>query len=202
MEDLETLRAVFQDYRQHIGIGLVVKLGLANDNSLLRVQVRLLPENREIIAYMTFADVYDVTFPELNDLVIVAFANAELDEAHVISIVNSSEEKIPLFARIGHTTKYARAGKKLYLGSDTKIGIARPDKEPIQPLVLGTILKNALTDFLNDFLNAPQIGQCAVGPVFLDPTVRTNLTAHMATYITNAATNIVSQIGFTERGTE
>jgi hypothetical protein len=201
MADLEFLREVFKDVRQHIGIGVIKKLGLAQDNSCLRVQVNLLPENREIIAYMSFADVYDVTFPGVNELVLVAFADGLPDEAHVIARFPSIDEPIPAFARSGHSVKYARPGKKLYVGSDTKIAISRPDVEPTQPLVLGTVLVNALTAFLNAFLNAAQVGVSPAGPVFLDPSVRSALVTAMNTYLTTASTNIVSQLSFTERGT-
>lgn len=200
MNDLELLREMFKDNRLHIGIGTVSQMGLAKDGSLLRVMINLLPENREVVAVMCFADVYDVTFPEIDDLVIVAFVDGHPDEAHVIKLVNSKEEKIPAFAQSGHKVAYARPGKKFYLGSDTKVEIGRPDVEAAQALVLGNVLVTGLEAFVDALLNATQIGTSAMGPVYLDPGVRTALESFKSTYLTTAGTNILSQISFTERG--
>jgi len=200
--DLEALREIFKDARQHVGVGVIKQLGLAQDFNTLRVQVQLLPELREVICEMSFADVGDVTFPEAGDLVVVAFSEGDVDEAFVIARFATISDPVPEFARTGDSVKYARVGKKLYMGSDTKIGIARPNKEPIQPLVLGTVLKNFLGAVLDAFLNAPQVVITPMGPGFLDPSVRAALVAAKNTYLTDASTNIVSQIGFTERGTE
>jgi hypothetical protein len=202
MDELESLREIFKDVRQHVAIGVVKQAGLAQDNGSYRVQVSLLPEEREIVCFMSFADVYDVTFPEIKDLVLVAFVDGHPDDAHVIARFPASDQPIPLLARSGHSVKYARPGKKMFVGSDTKIGFARPDKDPIQPLVLGTVLQTFLTNVLNAFLNATQIGQSAMGPVMLDPGVRTQLSQYLNTYLSTASTNILSQIAFTERGTE
>lgn len=200
MFDLEFLREIFKDYRLHVGIGTITQLALADDSSSLRCQVLLLPDEREIVADVCFPDVYDVTFPEAGDLVVVAFVDGHPDEAHVVARLNSDEEPIPAFAANGASVKYARPGKKLYLGSDTKIGIARPNTEPSEPLVLGTVLVNGLTALLDAFLSASQIGQSAMGPVALDPAVRTALNNFKSTYLTTTSTNILSQISFTERG--
>ena len=200
--DLEALREVFKDSRQHVGIGVIRQLGLAKDFNCLRVQVQLLPELREVICEMSFADIGDVTFPESGDLVVVGFADGDVDEAFVLARFTTKEDPIPEFARNGDSVKYARAGKKLYLGSTTKVGIARPNKEPTQPLVLGTVLTTLLTNVIDAFLNAPQVCLTPMGPGFLDPSIRAALINYKQTYLTDASTNIVSQIGFTERGTE
>lgn len=199
--DLEALRGMLESIKEHTAIGVITKLGLSQGNDALRVQVKLLPEEREIICIMGFSDVNDVTFPEINDLVIVAFVeDGHPESGHIIRLVNSEEELIPLFARTGHSVKYARDGKKLYLGSDTKVGIGKPGVEQTEPLVLGNVLKTFLTNLIDAFLNASEIGISAVGPVFLDPGIRVLLVQYKATYLTTAATNIESQIGFTERG--
>lgn len=200
--DLEFLRQVFADVRTHVGIGVVTQLGMARDFTAFRVQVNLLPENREVVAFMSFADPYEVTLPQVNDLVLVGFAEGDPNEAHVMARFPSEKQTIPTLARTGDSVKYSRPGHKMYLGSDTKIALARPGKEPVQPLVLGTVLVAGLTALVNAFLNAAQVGQSAVGPVFLDPTVRSALTTFVSTYLTTASTNVVSQISFTERGTE
>lgn len=200
MNDLEFLREIFKDQRLHIGIGTIVQLGLANNGNILRVMVNLLPEQRQIVAEMTFSDVNDVTFPEILDLVIVAHIDGDSDEAFIIGVVSTDEEGIPQFAQTGHSVKYSRPGKKLYLGSSSKVGIGRPNVEPTSPLVLGDVLLAGLTALVNAFLNAAQVGTNGAGPVPLDGEIVAALTLFKSTYLTTPATNINSQIGFTERG--
>lgn len=200
MNDLELLREIFKDPRLHIGIGTITQLGLATNGNILRVQVNLLPENRVINCEMGFSDPNDVTFPEVDDLVLVAHVDGDVDEAFVIKVLSTDEEGIPLFAQTGNSVRYARAGKKLYIGSDTKIGIGRPNVEPTEPLVLGNVAVSGLTALCNAFLNAAQIGQSGAGPVALDPSVRTALNNFVTQFLTTSSSNILSQIAFTERG--
>lgn len=136
----------------------------------------------------------------MNDLALVAFVDGHEEECFLIKRITNDEDQIPALAQAGNMVKYARAGKKAYFGSDTKIGIARPDIDPTNPMVLGDILVNGLTALINAFLNAAQVGQCAVGPVYLDPSVRSALTSFNETYLTTEDSNIISQIAFTERG--
>ncbi len=198
--DLEFLRELFKDSRLHVGIGTIKQLGLAIDSSVMRVMVNLLPENRKVVATMGWSEMYGVEFPELDDLVIVAFPDGSPDDCFVIKYVSTKDEKIPEFARTGHNVKYSRPGKKIYVGSDTKVGIGRPNIEPTEPLVLGNVLMDFMTAFLNAFTQPAEVGACAVGPVFLDPAVRLALEAARLQFITTPTTNVVSQIAFTERG--
>lgn len=198
-DDLEGLREIFKDVRLHIGIGTVVKLGLSNDGSKLRCMVKLLPDGRQVVTQMAFSDVYDVTFPELNDLALVGMVDGHPDDAFIFSLINNTEEPIPANARTGDSVKYARPTKKLYLGG-TKVYVGKVGTTPTEPLVLGNVMVTFMTNVLNAFLNASQIGFCAAGPVYLDPGIRTNLTNYLSTYLTTASTNIVSQVAYTERG--
>ena len=202
MNDLEFLRECFKDSRLHIGVGPITQIGLSEDSNTLRAMVRLLPEEREVVTTVTWEGVNRASFPQVNDLVLVAFVDGHPDEAFVLRYLSTGDDPIPTFAQAGHLCDYAREGKKAYYGSDTKISLARPGKEPSQPMVLGTVMIAALNALVNAFLNAAQVGQCAVGPTFLDPTVRTALLLFQSTYLVVSNTNIVSQIAFVERGTE
>lgn len=97
----------------------------------------------------------------------------------------------------GEVVLYNEFGQAIYI-REGKIQVGSTNSA--NPMVLGDILVNFLTALMNDFLNAPQIGQCAVGPVFLDPTIRTQMVAQIQQYLTTSSTNIVSQVTFTERG--
>ena len=202
---MEFLRECFKDLRTHNGVGTITTLSMSTDFSKLLVKVLLMPEQREIVAEMSFPDVTIVCFPEIGDLVTVCMTEGDQDAAYITARFNSLDELIPLFARTGNTTVYSRPGKKIYLGSDAKVGIGRPNIEPTEPLLLGNVTVAGLTALINSFLapggvTGAQIGICAVGPVFLDPAVRAALTLFKTTYLTTPSTNILSTIAFTERG--
>lgn len=201
--DLEFLRELFKDDRLHVGIGTITKLGAAIDSSALRVQVNLLPEEREIVCMMTWDDIGRITFPEVDDLCLVNFCDGHPDEAHVVRILTTNEEKISAFAMLGHTITNSRPGKKNYIGSDTKVGIGRIDVEPTEPLVLGSVLITLLGAVLDAFTqNAATLGadNTTSATITLNPAIVTALAQAKAQYLTAPATNIASQISFTERG--
>jgi len=141
VNDLELLREIFKDARLHVGLGTIAQLGMATDGSALRVMVNLLPENRQVVAQMTFADVFSVTIPEIDDLAVVAFVDGHPDDAWVLKLVNTNEEPIPVYARAGNTMIAPRVGKK--------VGIGRNTSTPTQPLVLGTVLQTLLSNVLD-----------------------------------------------------
>jgi hypothetical protein len=68
------------------------------------------------------------------------------------------------------------------------------------PPVLGDVLQTFCTNVLNAFLNAAEIGSCAVGPVVLDPGIRTILNQELQNHVTTASTNFLSQNNFVDRG--
>lgn len=206
--EIQALREVFKDNRLHFGIGLITGVELLSDNSALKVKLSVFPEQREIYATWSWDDIGPNSgtgsIPTVNDLVLFANVDGNDDLCFVIRRLSSKEDKIPKQAEGGHWFGRAKEGKKAYLLGDEKVLIGKgtnaDSADPTEPLVLGNILKTFLTNVLNEFLNAPQIGTCAVGPVMLDPTIRTNLTQMKSTYLTTASSNIVSQIAFTERG--
>lgn len=200
MNELESWRALMKDDRLHIGIGPITQVGLSLDGNTLRVQVNLLPENREIVAEMTWDDFTRVTFPQVNDLVLVGFVDGLPDDAFVIRVMSGPDDPLAAFAQAGHSIYYSRAGKNAYLGSDTKIGISKPDSEPTEPLVLGTVLVNGLTELCNAFLNAAYLADTPMGPGMLNPAIRTAIQQFMQTYLNTPDSNILSQLAFTERG--
>jgi hypothetical protein len=211
--DIEALRKLFEDTRQHIAVGRVTKLGLADDRSCLRIQVALFPEEREIVAQMGFDSLGDGTgwlhMPEVGDMVVVAFHDGDPDEfPAVVGRFPNKTHKLPAKMTAGHLTGIARPGKHIELESDTKIharaprvNLAKTDADPTEPLVLGNVNVTFMTNLIDAFLNAPQIGWDALNiPVFLDPQIRQLLVEYKQTYLDDASTNILSQLSFTERG--
>ncbi len=206
--ELQALRDIFSDTRIHIGLGIVKQVEVLADKSNCKVKVAIIPEMREIIAIYAWDDIGpnagSGAIPVAKDLVLVANAEGNEDFCYIIKKLSSKEDTIPKQGVDGHWFARAKLGKKAYLLSEEKIiigkGTTADGADPEEPLVLGEVLKSFLGDLFDEILNAPQIGQCAVGPVMLDPTLRTNLTTMKQTYITDAATNILSQIAFTERG--
>jgi hypothetical protein len=196
--DLEGVREIFKDQKMYKGVGLIKALGLALDNSKMRVRVSMFPDSREITAVMAFSDPNDINMPQPGDMVLVEFIDGDPDDAFVTDRCTSIEEPIPLFARTGHAVKCSWAGKKLYLGSDTKVGIGRPDVEPTSPLVLGDVLSTLLGAIIDAMVtNLPTVGSPAGAGAGALATALSNL---KTTYLTTTASNILSQIAYTERG--
>lgn len=210
--DLEALRQVFSDDKQHVAIGKVTQLGIASDRTAFRVQVSLFPEEREVVATMTWDSLGDGTgwlhIPQVGDMVLVGFHDGDADEAFVIGRFANQTHKLPQKAIDGHLTGIARPGKKVELESDTKthiksplIHLAKTDTAPTEALVLGNVQKEFWETYLDAYLNAPQVGFDIFGlPTFLDPALRTQLIQMKQTYVTDPSTNILSQLSFTERG--
>jgi hypothetical protein len=204
--NLELIREALKDRRLHLAIGQITKLMMASDRSVLRVLVSILPEEREIVARMSWAvlgnDSGFLQLPQTEDLVLVGMAEGDEENAFVMLKLSNREDKIPVNAASGDMVAKALTSTKLWLTSDTRINLTKGDDAPTEPLVLGNVLKTFLTEFLDSILNAAQIGQCAVGPVFLDPSIRTALVQYKTEYLETESSNIVSQLAFTERGGE
>lgn len=200
-QDLETLRRMFSDQRVHLAVGIIKQLHLASDRSVLQVAVSVFPENREIIARMSWesvgADSGIFEFPAPGDLVLIGFAEGDVEHAFILKRLTSKEEKVPVKATEGNLV--IRAKKDAYL-SGQKVHVGKSGSAATEPLVLGLVLKTFLTNLIDSLLNAPQIGQSAMGPVMLEPQIRQDLTQFKTDFLDTASTNILSQVAFTERG--
>jgi hypothetical protein len=215
---LEEIRAALADDKQHISVAQVMSLEPSIDLTILRCKVKLLPDEVEMIATMTFDKVGkgggSFQFPEKGDLVLVVFADGNPDFCFIVRFLTNSEDKIPLRALLGHTVNMSIPGKKNCLASDTKITIGRGGLiEESEPLVLGNVLKSALDDFMTRLDTT--LGDIAAGPMCIDsmgsscPThpvllvklqaTKAQLLIDVTKYLTVALTNILSQIAVTER---
>jgi hypothetical protein len=210
-QPLEELKQLLNDRSLHIEYGVIQQLEASPTRKTLRALVALQPDGHQMVAKVCWDNIDDeagvIMFPAIGDLVVVGFASGDEDDARILTSCSSIEERIPLDALDGSLVLKARKGKPTRVLSDTKVLIqkakfgANPNPDATEPLVLGNVLVNLEQDLINAFINAPQIGQCAVGPVFLDPGLASTLTMLISKYLTTATTNILSQIGFTERGT-
>lgn len=196
--DLEFLREVFKDDRLHIGIGTITQLGLSQDGNTLRAQVNLLPENREVVCVYTWDDIGRISFPEVDDLVLVAFCDGLPDEAHVIRQLTNGEEPISAFGRLGHMISNSRPGKKNYIGSDTKVSIGRIDVEGNENLVLGQQIKSLLSSVLDAISSHKHVYDDAGTPSETQPP--DNASAFTSAKATVDSGSILSDIAFTEKG--
>lgn len=150
--DLEMLRDMFKDNREHIAIGLIKQLAPADDRSMLQVMVAIFPDGREIVARMTWEmtgpESGCIEFPAVNDLVMVAFAEGEAEQAFVIRRLTSKEDKLPLRAIDGHMVLKSKSGKQIWITSNNKILLSTGDTLPTENLVLGQELKTLLSAIL------------------------------------------------------
>lgn len=150
--DLEALKEIFKDKRSHIAIASIIKISLASDRSHLKCLVKVFPEQREMVATMTWESVGPSSgifhFPAPNDMVIIAFADGDENQCFVIKRLTSKVDKIPLQAVGGDTAMVAVAGKKIWITSDQKIYLSKGTGAPAEPLVLGTQLQTLLAAIL------------------------------------------------------
>lgn len=146
--DLEFFKEIFKDKRSHISIGKIKQMSLAADRSFLKCLVSIFPEQREVIARMTFSlagpDSGIAELPAIDDMVLVAFADGDNDYAFIITRLTSVEDKIPLNSANGDFVIKAKAGKKAWLTSNTRINLSKGDTEPTENMVLGQELKTLL----------------------------------------------------------
>lgn len=151
--NLEELRTIMNDNKIHLAIGQITKLMMATDRSVLRVKVAVLPEMREIIARVSWSAVGESAgffqLPEVNDLCLLGVADGDEETPFVLTYLTNRTDKIPETALDGSMVAKSRAGKKLWLQSDTRANIAKGDAEPTEPLVLGNVVKQVLADFLD-----------------------------------------------------
>lgn len=159
---IEELREIFADNRTHIAVAEVQKLAMAADKSVLRVQVMIFPDMREVVAQMTWDHTGPaagtIAFPNPGDWVLVAFADGSPDHAFVIRRLTSKTDTIPAQAVTGDSVYRALASKKAHLISDTRINLARGGAEPTENLVLGQIFKEMMSEFLQIFAEHRHIG--------------------------------------------
>lgn len=150
--DIESLKSVLRDDRLHIGLGSIKRLHLAEDRSYLKVTLSVFPEQREIIATMTWENVGpnsgDFEFPSVGDMCLFAQAEGSEDYAFIIKRLTSEEDKIPEVATTGDKVNHAKAGKKYWNISDSKIFLSRNGEEPTENLVLGQQLKTLMSQLL------------------------------------------------------
>jgi hypothetical protein len=202
--DLEAMREIFKDRRTYCAVGKVVDTELASDRSVLFALCDLLTQDRQVVAKVCWdaigPDAGSFSFPQKDDLVLVEFAEGDTEQCFLTRRISSRTDTIPTQAATGDMVHKALAGKKLHLLSALKIFLGAGTADPTQPLVLGLVAKEFLTTLIDEVLNAPQIGFTPFGPCFLDPTIRANLITYKQTYLTDASTNILSQLSFTERG--
>lgn len=151
--DLEALREIFQDRKTHIAVGTIVKTELSPDRAVLRAEVRILTQSRNIIARVTWdavgpnAGIFQ--FPVKGDLVLVAFAEGDNEQAYIIRRMSSKADLIPKQASLGHTVIRALLGLKTYVISNTMILLGRGgDTDPTERLVLGDTFKTAYSAHL------------------------------------------------------
>ena len=150
--DLELFKEVFKDKKTHIAIAKIKQISMVADRSALKCLVAVFPDNREVVARMTWEMTGPnsgiVEFPAVNDLVLVAFADGENDYCFVIRRMSSREDNLPLKAVDGHLVLKSKSGKQAWLTGQDKIMLSKGDTVPTENLVLGQQLKSLLSYLL------------------------------------------------------
>lgn len=216
---LEEFKAILGDRKTHIAIGKILSTEPSPDFSTLRCKVSVWPEEIENVVQMSWSECNAGTgsfqFPSADDLVIIAYADGSPENGFIIGKISSSDDKIPLRAFLGHCVHSAPSGKKMNISSDTRVNLGRGNDliEESEPLVLGEVLKSCLDDFTTRLDTI--LADIIAGPIAVDsmgsscPThpalvlklqaTKLQLTLDVTKYLVTIATNILSQIAYTER---
>ena len=153
MKGFEDFKSFLVDRRDHIVLGKVVRVTPARDKSALYVLVSAWPDEREILATMTWPSVGmergDIDFPNQDDMVLIAFADGDDDQAFIIKTINSAQDKLPDLAMDGDKVSISKKGKKYYIGSDELVSISRGENEATERLVLGEVFKSLYSNHLS-----------------------------------------------------
>jgi uncharacterized protein involved in type VI secretion and phage assembly len=153
---LEDLKQILKDDSLHLFLGQIKRLHLAGDRSYLKVEVNVWPEDRSIIAEMSWDSVGPESgfyaFPAVGDAVLCCSAEGDADQSYVIKRLSSRADKIPNTATSGDTVLRALSGKKEWLTSDTRVNVSRGDTEPTENLVLGQRMKTTYSDHLGKLI--------------------------------------------------
>lgn len=197
----EELRALFADERLHIALGIIGQVEVASDRSTCRVTVKILPEEREIVARVPWEyagpDAGIVGLPEQNDVVLVGMAEGDEEQAFVLRRLSTKEDKIPLQAIDGDLCIAAKTGKKVWVTSADKIYLSKGSAEPTENLVLGLELKAMLQTLLTAISTHTHI--CAApGFVSAPPVNASAFTGLKSSPVDDDA--LLSDIAFTEKG--
>ncbi len=209
---LEELRELLKNQNLNIAVGLVKGTHLLDDGSVLKVTVQVWPEDREIIARMSWdscgpeAGIY--MFPVIGDMVLIGFTENE-DQAFIIRKLSSLGDKIPESAKDGSLVLRALVGKKAFLTSNEKICLSKGDGIPTENLVLGQIFKTFAAALLTEISKVADENskEIHIGNLGLATTVPQNASAYTAvkTAVDNLKSSpiddngILSDLAFTEK---
>ena len=149
---LEELRQMLAPDKDSISFGEIKALHLARDRTVLNVNVSILPEEREIVARMTWdavgKDAGIFHFPKIGDFVLVAFPDNDVDSAVVIRRLTNLDDTIPPNATSGDLVVKSREGENLWLTGQKRVNITKGDAAPDENLVLGKQLKALMQQLL------------------------------------------------------
>lgn len=211
-EFLDVFRGLLAQ-RRWIASGKIIELGAALDRSVMRVKVCVFPDSEEVIARMSWdsvgPDAGIFQQPQVNDLVLLAFEEGSEDYPFVIKRLTSREDTFPLRVLEDQLVLMSLAGKKVSIGSDTRVNIGRGGLvEENEPLVLGNAFKAAFeqsSDRTVEVIDKIILGPIGIGNLGNAVPVFPQLAADLAVIKTNITTDklnfddFLSDIAFTEK---
>lgn len=209
----ETIKEILKDDSLHICVGKIISLHMADDRSYLKCKVNIFPESRPIFATMTWdcvgPDAGEFQFPVADDMVLIAQAEGDDDQAYIIKRLTSRADKIPAIALNGDKVHKTLSGKKYWNISDTRINLSRNESEPTENLVLGQVFKQFCSDLLAELKTHSQnnADHKHIGNLGFYTTVPDNASDHLSrgeTYDTLKSSPIedqaiLSDLAFTEK---
>lgn len=152
--NFEYFREMLSDQKSYVGIGEIRAIEFNEDNSLLRVKARVVPDQHEVIALVAQAGATaggGLFMPlSVGDLVVMVFSEGDEDYAMVVGRLTSQDDKMPQAYKENHTVLSAIPDKSLILASNSLIALKKLIDGPdlTENAVLGQALKALLAEFI------------------------------------------------------
>lgn len=196
---LEEFKEIFDVDKLDMRCGLIQDLEVAQDRSVLRADVLILPEQQTMTVRMSWdlvgPDSGLYQFPSKNDLVLVAFCEDNENDGYVVKRLSTKEDKIPLQAVNGHLVLRSRNGTKTFINSDQTIHLTNID-EGTENLLLGQVFKTAYSEHLDIDSTHDHIGNFGFNTTI--PNQTAEYVALKASPVDDEA--MLSDKAFTEKG--
>lgn len=157
--DLEMFRQAMKDNSLHTSFATVISVNITPDRSAMKATVQLLPtlyEARVFVGAEYVAPGVGVYYPlRQNDLVVVAFPQADRDKGIVIKRLSSKEDTIPQeFNNDKIVIKCMGSEEFVVVGDNIKLGSPAASEN----LVLGQVLKSLLSSTYQEIAVHKHIG--------------------------------------------
>ena len=160
---LEDLRQMLAPDKVYFAIAKVTRIHMVSDRSSLRCDCEILNEGEErsvlarVASPIVGPNSGDFQRPAINDMVLIAFVDADPDLAFIFARLTSKEDTLPVNSDAGDRVIKSLGGKNVWITGQNKVNITKTDAIPDQNLVLGQVFKKFASDLIDRIKDALDI---------------------------------------------